>query len=841
MSVPSGTHFGPYEVISRIGAGGMGEVYRAKDTRLGRFVAIKILPARFSEDRNRLMRFEQEACSASALNHPNIITIYDIGSSESGIYIAMELIEGKTLREILNSGRLPLKKAIHIGMQLADGLARAHEAGIIHRDLKPENFMITKDGFAKILDFGLAKISLSKQEEVSFLPTSPQTDAGIILGTAAYMSPEQAAGESVDFRSDQFSLGTILYEMVTGKNPFHRKTSVDTLSAITNEEPKPLNSMNSQVPLPFQMIVERCIAKNREDRYASTRDLAKDLHSVRDHFSGAVSSGESVRSVPHPTRRAGIGIGAIVLVIIALAVALNSDWLKARFFKTHFRPNTRQNSIAVLPFRNMSPDKNAEYFSDGMTEDIITQLTKINKLKVISSTSMMRYKNTNKSLRDIGMELNVSTILEGSVRKEGDQIRISSQLINAETDEHIWAQSYDRELKDVFKVQSDIARQIANELRIELTSPENQRLSFEPTKNLTAYDYYLKGREYYRRFHKKDNENAIKLFQKAIESDPNFAQAYAGLSLSYSKRVMFDFPETWLDSAFEAANKAISLDPNLPEACHALGNTYQARGLYRKALEIFRKGYDLNPNHAIICGKVGEAYGEMGKFDESLPWLKKQSELDPADFFPYFGLGWAYTTLGDDANAQTYLNKSVELAPDFSWPYFWLGMLDIFHGKCSEAMKKYQKVFTFDANDGIFLASHFELYCNNLESAKAFNEKFGPDGEIPLGYIFWKQGKKQEALALFSKNEKRILLKLDQGNESYGLRYEMARINAVQEKKKEALSWLQKAIDAGWLERRIASIDPLMENLRGEPNYQKMLAGVQQKIAKMRAKVESNP
>jgi TolB-like protein/Tfp pilus assembly protein PilF len=599
--------------------------------------------------------------------------------------------------------------------------------------------------------------------------------------------------------------------------------------------------VNSQIPPPMQMIIARCMAKNREERYASTRDFAMDLQNVRDRFSGTVNSGESVRSFPNPSRRAGIAIGAIILAIMILAAALNSDWLKARFFKTDSRPSIRENSIAVLPFRNISPDKNADYFSDGMTEDIITQLSKINQLKVISSTSTVRYKTRSRSLRDIGRELNVSTVLEGSVRKEGDRIRITSQLINAQTDEHIWAESYDRQLKDVFEVQSDIARQIANELRIELTAQENQRLGSEPTKNLTAYDYYLKGREYYGRLHKKDNENAVKQFQKAIELDPNFAQAYAGLSLAYSKRVLFDFPEMWLDPAFEAANKALSLNPNLPEAYWALGNTYELRGWYRKALETFRKGYDLNPNHAGICGKVGQAYAAMGKLDESFLWVRKQVELDPADAFPYWMLGAMYSDLGDDANAQRYLNKSLELRPDFSWPYFWLGMLDIYHGKCSEAMKKYQKVFTFDADDGNFLAAHFELYCNDLERAKTYNEKMGPDGEIPLGYILWKEGQKEKALALFSKSEKSIRMKLDQGNENSELSYDMSRINAVQGKKKEACIWLQKAIDAGWLKHRDASIDPLMENLRAEPEYQKMLEKVQRKIAEMRLKVESNP
>ncbi|HSE39719.1 MAG TPA: serine/threonine-protein kinase, partial [Acidobacteriota bacterium] len=374
LRLAPGDTVGPYKILSLLGTGGMGEVYCASDPRIQRQVALKLLPAHFSQDRDRLRRFEQEAQTAGHLNHPNIITIYDIGFSNAGTYIAMELIDGKTLREILNSGSIPPKNAIHIAAQLADGLAKAHEAGIVHRDLKPENVMITKDGFAKILDFGLAKMSLVKQEEASHLPTRLQTDTGIILGTAAYMSPEQANGQAVDFRSDQFSFGTIFYEMISGKNPFHRKTTVGTLSAIVNEEAKPISSLNPQVPVQVQWIIDRCMAKKFENRYGSTRDIAKDIQKiVGDRFAEMVTlTGEKLASSGRRRilRTISLLLGIAVLAF-GLGVALNIGDLRKYFLPDSQVVQIR--SIAVLPLQNLSGDPNQEYFSDGMTDALISE------------------------------------------------------------------------------------------------------------------------------------------------------------------------------------------------------------------------------------------------------------------------------------------------------------------------------------------------------------------------------------------------------------------------------------------------------------------------------------
>ncbi|MDQ2979891.1 MAG: serine/threonine-protein kinase, partial [Acidobacteriota bacterium] len=386
MTLSAGTRLGPYEIVAPLGAGGMGEVYRARDTRLGREVAVKILPEALAADTDRLRRFEQEARAASALNHPNIVTIHDAGQEGAVSYIAMELVEGQSLREVLAAGPLPLKKAIDIAAQVSSGLAKAHASGIVHRDLKPENVMVTTDGVAKILDFGLAKLALNPSAKLlSQAETEAgQTEPGILLGTVGYMSPEQAAGRTLDFRSDQFSFGAILYEMLSGRRAFQRATAVETLTAILKEEPLPLATANPAAPEPLRRMVERCLAKDLEDRYASTGDLARDLADVRDRPS-------ETRAAPQPVSdRRGFRVGPVA--VAALAIALIGGWLLLRARSSSVVGEGGERSIAVLPLQNVGGRPEDEYFSDGMTESLITDLAKVKGLMVIARNSVFLYK-----------------------------------------------------------------------------------------------------------------------------------------------------------------------------------------------------------------------------------------------------------------------------------------------------------------------------------------------------------------------------------------------------------------------------------------------------------------
>ena len=414
MPLEPGTRLASYEILALIGAGGQGEVYEAKDRSLGRRVAIKVLPAGMASDADRLRRFEREARAASALNHPNIVTIHEFGKQGGTTYIAMELVEGMTLRALIEKGPIPTDKLLRYATQIAEGLAKAHDASLVHRDLKPENIIISNDDYIKILDFGLAMLQAFPQDVGSAVSTMEKgnTTPGAIVGTLAYMSPEQAKGYGVEFRSDQFSMGIIFYEMATGKPVFRRDTAAETLSSILRDEPKPL----SEVPASLASLVRRCLAKQPEERYGATSDIVQELR-------GMSRDGE------HSTVRSGP-------------------------------------SIAVLPFKNLSSDADNEYFSDGLTEEIITDLSKVRSMKVISQTSAMRLKGTEKDLRTIGRELSVDYVLPGSVRRAGNNLRVTAQLIGVENDEHVWAEKYRGTMDDVFEIQETVSRKIVDALNV---------------------------------------------------------------------------------------------------------------------------------------------------------------------------------------------------------------------------------------------------------------------------------------------------------------------------------------------------------------------------------------
>ena len=477
--------FGHYEVLDKLGSGGMGEVYRAKDLELGREVAIKVLRKEIASEPDGLKRFEREARTASALNHPNIATIYHIGEHEGTRYIAMELVEGQTLRELLNECPLSTKKTLALAKQIVAGLAKAHGASIVHRDLKPENFMVTEDGLVKILDFGLAKlIPQSSDIDPEMATMTKATRQGTILGTVQYMSPEQAAGRAVDYRSDQFAFGSVLYEMLTGRLAFGKETVPQTLAAIIEGEPEPISKLNDEAPDQLLAVVKHCLKKEPEN-YDATRELATELESVPD-----------TTSLSRRTRRrvlwmAAAALGAFVVSALGLNVLGLRDWVSSKLTPAPI------DSIAVLPLQNLSGDPEQEYFADGMTEALMTDLAKIGALKVISRSSIMRYKGTDKPLEEIAEELDVDAIVEGSVLRIGDRVRIAEQLIDPETNQALWADSYDGNLQDVPLLQSEVAQAIAAEIRVAVTPEEATRLASARPVNPEAHEAYLKGRFYY--------------------------------------------------------------------------------------------------------------------------------------------------------------------------------------------------------------------------------------------------------------------------------------------------------------------------------------------------------
>jgi len=576
-----------YQIVDKLGEGGMGIVYKAKDTKLDRTVAIKFLPSHLSGSEENKQRFFREARSAAALNHPNILGIYEINEENGSLFLVMEFVDGQTLKthiSNLTSGTgVPVLQAIDWIEQIAKGLKAAHDMNIIHRDIKTENVMITKDGRLKIMDFGLAKL---------------KSDAGITrtktsVGTLSYMSPEQAQAVPADHRCDIWSLGVLFYEVLTGELPFKAEHEAALIYLIINEEPPAPSTLNRKIPHQLDVLVKKMMEKNRDKRFQNINELLSNVGLIRNEITASAS--------------------------------LSS-----------------KKSIAVLPFDNIGSDKDNEYFGDGLTEELIVNLSRLNDIDVVSRTTSMQYKGAKKDVKTIGRELGVRYILEGSVRKFQDNIRITVQLIDVESDRQLWAESYKGKLEDIFDIQEQVSKQIVDALMLKLSPKEQVVLTKRSTLNADAFDCYLRARNYLYRRTKNNLEFAIQLFQKAIEFDPRYASAYAGLGEAYATlHHDYDSKEVWLDKAIESSFKALMYDPSLSEAYAALGLSYFSKKL----------------------------------IDEAITSTKKAIELDPANFVAYWILGRIYHTTDRDNDAIDLYKKAVELNPDFHTAYGDLRMI----------------------------------------------------------------------------------------------------------------------------------------------------------------------
>jgi len=733
MGLNPNTKLGPYEILAPLGAGGMGEVYLAKDTKLDRQVAIKVLPHGVASNPERRQRFEREAKTVAALNHPNIVTIFGIEDSGGQYYLAMELVEGETLDRMIAPGGMPLAKIFDIAIPLADALAAAHDKGIVHRDLKPGNVMVTKDGRVKVLDFGLAK--LTPEEPGGSSPrdatvSAPLTGHGAILGTVPYMSPEQLRSERVDHRTDLFSLGIMLYEMGTGQRPFKGAKSADVMSSILRDAPRPLHELNGALPRPLGKLISMCLEKDPENRLQSAKDLRNELRSLRKEVDSdsydptprpvSAATASPLPSIPPspasvttigsalsaPTRRGEFWIG-VVVVIVAIATGLwwmgrdrtgpeKTPALTGNVAVTSAVPAKPEqvNSLAVLPFVNMSSEKEQEYFSDGLTEELLNALAKIPDLKVSGRTSSFSFKGKNENLRTIGEKLGVANILEGSVRKSGDKVRITAQLVKAADGFHLWSETYDRTLDDIFAVQDDIARSVTQALRVTLLGQGRATLRPDPS----TYDMILQAR-FELQYPKTENmRRAREILQRALEASPESASVWAELGLVHQRELelanSLDERRQALEQKKQALSRALELDPDLAVANSRMAGVYRDSWNFAEAARSTERALAAEPKNSIVTGNAAILYRVLGRMDEAIALEEQGVDRDPLDVRGRANLAADYLAAGRLDDSERTARRVLAMHSDDIVANSALGTILLLRGDVPAARPYFEKLVT---------------------------------------------------------------------------------------------------------------------------------------------------
>ena len=814
-----GECFNQYEIIRQIGAGGMGEVYLATDKKLDRQVAVKILNETYSRDESNLRRFTQEAKAVSALNHPNILVIHEIGEAGDVHFIVSEFVEGKTLREIISQSPLKLSEILDFSIQIANALSVAHTANIVHRDIKPENIIVRPDGYVKILDFGLAKL-IGQQKSLIGLEdeTAKQnnTAKGVILGTVKYMSPEQAKGERVDARTDIFSFGVLLYEMMAGRTPFAGDSMSETLANLINTAPQPMARYAEGVPNELQRIVSKMLRKNKDERYQTMKGLLADLKDLRENLafderlkkSYSPDAENATQVLQATTGDANLQtaetqdgfsqtikrhkpFAAFALIVLLAAIGFGI------WYFTNFLANSKQiESIAVLPFINESGNVDTEYLSDGMTESLISSLSQLPNLNVKARSSVFRYKGKDTNANTIGKELNVQAILNGRVVQRGQDLILYVELVDAATENSLWKQTYNKTMTNLVALQNDIARDVADKLKVKLSGADEQKLAKNYTANAEAYQLYLRGRYHLLKLTPAEIQTGISYFGQAIEIDSNYALAYAGLSEAYrTYAVAADLePTAFLPKAKTAANKAIEIDDTLAEAHTVLGvavfwgdwNWKEAENQYQRALE-------LNPNNAEAHMYYAHLLSVTGQHTKALAEVKLARELEPLDL--------RINTL----EAQFLIHA----------------------GRNDEALARLQETFKLDSNYWLahsFAASAYiekGMYAEAVAEARRARNLF--DGGIQAiafeSYALAKSGKQAEARAVLEE-----LLKLS--TTRYVPAYHVALVyNGLNERDK-TLAWLERAFEQHNPRMVFLKVEPKWNNLRDDPRFQDLLRKV---------------
>jgi non-specific serine/threonine protein kinase len=876
-----------FRIEEKIASGGMGVLYKATDLKLDRNVAIKVLRSDLLSHPDIRQRFVREAKAASALNHPGIVTVHEI-DTDSGIdFIAMEYVEGRTLDEMVTPEGMPIESVTGYALQMVEALRVAHEKGIVHRDLKPANVMITEDDGVTILDFGIAKrLYPAPGDGTEVVPQTQITQAGGVIGTLRYLSPEQASGSEVDHRTDIWSFGVMLYEMVTGQLPFLGEDNQEVIRAILSDAQASITSLRSDVPEMLERIIEKCLAKDRTDRYQTAGDLEADLSELRQ----AMATGAA--EIQPATVKVAKGLLARRWPLVAgfAAIALIVTAVIVKDFTPFNQPTAPQRKmIVVLPFVNLGSPED-EYFADGITEELIARLASIRELGVIARTSAMQYKETDKTIHQIGEELGVEYVLEGTIRWQQtdgvSRVRVTPQLIRVSDEIHLWAEVFEKDLMDIFQVQSEIATRVAENLDITLLGPERKAIEAIPTDNPDAYQAYLRGLEYLQRVgsmatayldFEEDAQMAITMFDRAIRLDPSFALAYAALSRSHFAPYFWfkDHTEARLSLMKDSAERALELGPNLPESHLAMGTYHLALRDYDNALEEYSMASKLRPNDADVITAIAYVQRRQGEHEAAVENLEKAFELNPQNVGLLLEIGENYMGQGDPQRADAYYNRAISLAPDFpggyvrkAWNYcHWNGDLekaravleqtpggsdlimeyliyfDWFERKYQSALDrlKSMKIDAFETPENIFprtllIAEIYlsmgqnELCRTYADSARLFLEselEERPDDRRiyhSLGFAYACLGRKEEAIRMGEMAVQSTTISQDPLIGSNALFF-LAQIYFIVGEYDAAIDKLEYCHEIGHVSIPFLRIAPTFDLLRDHPRFQQLIAG----------------